>query len=93
MAQAVVLIASMLNLDDVVVGGPFWSAIAPHVLEPLRAEATTSKALILRRPLRIRESIVGEDVTAVGAACLVLDTAMSPRPANLLIAPLESAGA
>jgi predicted NBD/HSP70 family sugar kinase len=93
LAQAIVLIASVLNLDDIVVGGPFWSAIAPHVLEPLRAEATTSKALILRRPLRIRESIVWQDVTAVGAACLVLDTAMFPRPTNLLIAPLESAGA
>jgi predicted NBD/HSP70 family sugar kinase len=93
LAQAVVLLASVLNLDDIVVGGPFWSAIAPHVLEPLQAEATTSRALILRRPLRITESTVGEDVTAVGAACLVLDTAMSPRPTNLLIAPAEPAGA
>ena len=93
LAQAVVLLASVLNLDDFVVGGPFWAAIAPHVLEPLRAEATTSRALILRRPLRITESILGEDVTAVGAACLVLDTAMSPRPTNLLIAAEASAGA
>jgi predicted NBD/HSP70 family sugar kinase len=93
LAQAVVLIASILNIDDIVVGGPFWSAIAPHVMEPLRTGATTSRALILRRPLRITESVVGEDVTAVGAACLVLDTAMSPRPTNLLIAPVESAGA
>lgn len=92
LAQAVVLIASVLNVDDIVVGGPFWSAIAAHVLEPLRSEATTSRALILRRPLRISESIVGEDVTAVGAACSVLDAAMSPRPINLLIAPLESPG-
>lgn len=93
LAQAVVLLASVLNLDDIVVGGPFWSAIAPHVLEPLRAEATSSRALVLRRALRLTESTVGEDVTAVGAACLVLDTAMSPRPSNLLIAPAQSVGA
>lgn len=93
LARAAVVLASVLNVDDIVVGGPFWAALSPHVLELLRREATGSPALVLRRPLRIRESIVGEDVTAVGAACLVLDSAMSPRATNLLIAPMASAGA
>ena len=45
LAQAVVLLASVLNLDDIVVGGPFWSAIAPHVLEPLAAPRRRRHAL------------------------------------------------
>jgi hypothetical protein len=33
----------------------------------------------------VRDATVGEDVAAVGAACLVLDRLLSPRPSTLLI--------
>jgi hypothetical protein len=36
----------------------------------------------------LKDSVVGEDVAAVGAACLVLDTALSPRASSLLISEL-----
>jgi hypothetical protein len=35
--------------------------------------------------VRVVESSIGEDVAAVGAACLVLDHAFSPRPSAMLI--------
>jgi hypothetical protein len=34
----------------------------------------------------VGDTTVGEDVAAVGAACLVLDRLLSPRPSTLLIA-------
>lgn len=34
---------------------------------------------------QLRSSRLGEDITAIGAACVVLDRAMTPATASLLI--------
>jgi len=85
LARAVVVVVNLLDLDEVVFGGPFWEVIAPYVLAALPDEVRSSEALVARHPIAIVTSSIGEDVAAVGAACLVLDHAFSPRPSALLI--------
>jgi predicted NBD/HSP70 family sugar kinase len=85
LARAVVVIVNLLDLDHVVFGGPFWARIAPIALPALIEAVTTSEALIPKHPIQLSESSIGEDVAAIGAACLVLDHAFSPNPRSLLI--------
>jgi len=40
----------------------------------------------------VGDATVGEDVAAVGAACLILDRLLSPRPSTLLIGHRADAG-
>ena len=85
LARAVVVLVNLLDLDTVVFGGPFWAPISRHVLEVLPEAVRSSRALVPKHPVRLEESRIGDDVAAVGAACLVLDHAFSPRPSALLL--------
>lgn len=85
LARALVVIVNLLDLDEIVFGGPFWQEISGAVLEVLPLAVETSRALIPEHALRFSQSIIGEDVAAVGAAVLVLDHAFSPRPSGMLI--------
>lgn len=84
-ARAIVVMANLLDLDRFVFGGPFWPPVAGHLLDPVRAAVASSSALVPRRPMRLSTTRIGEDVIAVGAACLVLDATMSPHPSGMLI--------
>jgi predicted NBD/HSP70 family sugar kinase len=85
LARALVVIVNLLDIDEIVFGGPFWEDIGDAVLEVLPHAVQTSKALIMKREIAFVTSAIGEDVAAVGAACLVLDYAFSPRPSGMLI--------
>lgn len=85
LARAIVVIVNLLDLDEIVFGGPFWADIAEVVLDVLPAAVESSEALTARHALRFEASTIGDDVAAVGAACLVLDYAFSPRPSAMLI--------
>ncbi|MCU1527729.1 MAG: sugar kinase [Frondihabitans sp.] len=85
LARAIVVIVNLLDIDEIVFGGPFWDEIGDAVLEVLPMAVESSEALIRKRSLRFERSGIGEDVAAVGAACLVLDYAFSPRPSAMLI--------
>ncbi|MCU0152762.1 ROK family transcriptional regulator [Curtobacterium flaccumfaciens pv. poinsettiae] len=85
MGNAVVLIVNLLDIDRVVFGGPFWSRIASAALPAARAAIVGSPLLVPKHPVQVVESDRGADVAAVGAACLVLDAALSPRASPLLI--------
>ncbi len=85
LARALVVIVNLLDIDEIVFGGPFWEDIGDAVLEVLPHAVLTSKALIMKREIAFVTSAIGEDVAAVGAACLVLDYAFSPRPSGMLI--------
>ena len=71
--------------DHVIFGGPFWSPVSSFLLPKVAQLVRRSAELVSPHPIAFVESAVGEDVAAVGAACLVLDHALSPRPAGLLI--------
>lgn len=85
MGNAVVLIVNLLDIDRVVFGGPFWSRIASAALPAARRAIVGSPLLVPKHPVVVDESGRGTDVAAVGAACLVLDAALSPRASGLLI--------
>lgn len=85
MGNAAVLIVNLLDLDRVVFGGPFWSRIATAALPAARDAIVASPLLVPKHPIAVEESDRGADVAAVGAACLVLDAALSPRASTLLI--------
>jgi len=85
MGNAVVLIVNLLDMDRVVFGGPFWSRVSSAALPAARAAIVDSPLLVPKHPVVVDESDRGADVAAVGAACLVLDAALSPRASALLI--------
>ncbi|MCS6561773.1 ROK family transcriptional regulator [Curtobacterium poinsettiae] len=85
MGNAVVLIVNLLDIDRVVFGGPFWSRIASAALPAARTAIVGSPLLVPKHAVQVVESDRGADVAAAGAACLVLDAALSPRASTLLI--------
>ncbi|MBT2499682.1 ROK family transcriptional regulator [Agromyces sp. ISL-38] len=85
-ATAVVTVANLLDLDTVVFGGPYWNLVSPLVLARIAELVNSSDALVTTHPIAVTVSAIGDDVAAVGAACLVLDDVLSPRPSALLIA-------
>jgi predicted NBD/HSP70 family sugar kinase len=85
MGHAVVLIVNLLDMDRVVFGGPFWSRVASAALPAARSAVVDSPLLVPKHAVVVDESDRGADVAAVGAACLVLDAALSPRASALLI--------
>ena len=85
MSKAVAIIANLLDVDRVVLGGPFWARLSgyylrriPELLEELRATRSIHR-------ISVAGSTVGEDVGAIGAACLVLDRALAPNYRALLL--------
>ncbi|MFC0541561.1 ROK family transcriptional regulator [Kutzneria chonburiensis] len=85
LARAIVVIVNLLDIDEVVFGGPFWASISPVVLPALPDAVGQDPALVSPHPVRILESAIPVDVAAVGAATLMLDNTFSPRPSALLL--------
>lgn len=84
LARAIENIASLLDVDLVVVGGPVWAPAARHFLPIL--ESRVDQGFVMRdiHGVRAVGTTVGEDVAAIGAACLVLDSTFAARPSLLL---------
>ncbi|MDQ0575744.1 ROK family transcriptional regulator [Agromyces albus] len=82
---AVVTVANLLDVDTAVFGGPYWNRVSNLVLRRVSELVDSSPALVTTHPIAVTVSSIGDDVAAVGAACLVLDDALSPRPSALLI--------
>ncbi len=84
-AGAVTDVVDLLDLDQVVFGGPLWARLAPVFLSVV-PDAVQARAVAGPiHPIVVRGTRVGADVAAVGAACLALDDAFSPRSATLLL--------
>lgn len=86
LARAVVQINNLLDADVVVVGGPLWALLAPTAGPALARAVAASTETATVRGIRVLGSRLATDAAAVGAACLVLDAAMTARPADLMIA-------
>lgn len=78
-------LTNMLDVDRVVLGGPFWSRVAPFHLAGLPRLLDKQSATRAVRDLPISGTVVGDDVGAVGAGCVVLDEVLSPRAAALFL--------
>jgi predicted NBD/HSP70 family sugar kinase len=84
-AEGLVSIIDLLDVDRVVFGGPFWHPLSTLLLDRIPPLVSQSRFLVLPHPIAFQEATVGQDVAATGAACLVLDHALTPRPSALLI--------
>lgn len=84
-ARALGVVCNLLDVDRVILGGPVWSRVAPWVEQQL--PQALAELLVARGVHRVSVAgtALGEDVGAVGAACLVLDEALTPRPTSLLL--------
>ncbi|AJM77972.1 ROK family transcriptional regulator [Rathayibacter toxicus] len=84
-ARGVLHLVGVLDLDQVIFGGPFWQRIAGVVLDVVPRAVAHDPASMLTHGIQLRSSRFGADIAALGAACVVLDRSLSPRAANLLI--------
>ncbi|GAA5185692.1 ROK family transcriptional regulator [Rugosimonospora acidiphila] len=84
-ARAVVVVVDLLDVGEVVFGGPFWPQIAPFALTTLPDAVHSDPGLVVPHRIRFSESAIASDVAAVGAATLVLDDSFSPRAEALRI--------
>jgi len=85
LARAVVMIVNLLDIDEVIFGGPFWARVAPTILAELPDAVLGDPALVPPHGITFTHSAIPVDVAAVGAATLVLDNTFSPRPSALLL--------
>lgn len=84
-AVALVSLVNALDVDRVVFGGPFFPPVRDVLLARVPPAVNGSPLMVMPHEIVFGQSAIGEDVAAIGAACLVLDHALSPRPAGLLI--------
>ncbi|NNC11748.1 ROK family transcriptional regulator [Planctomonas sp. JC2975] len=84
-AVSLVTLVNALDVDHVVFGGPFFAPLRDYLLATVPPLVNGSPIMVMPHPITFTESAIGEDVTAIGAACLVLDHALTPKPAGLLI--------
>ncbi len=84
LATGLATLVNLLDVDRVVLGGPSWSRVSSRMLALLPG-LIAPQLLAAQRPLIVEGSAVGEHVAAQGAAALVLDHFLSPRPSALLM--------
>lgn len=86
LSRAVAVVANMLDLDRVVFGGPFWHRLEDHYMRTIPALLEELRVARSIHRISVTGTRVGEDVAAVGAACLVLDRALNTNPKSLILA-------
>ncbi|WP_308467614.1 ROK family transcriptional regulator [Rathayibacter soli] len=84
-AQAMLMLVNLLDVDHVVFGGPYFAPLRDAVLSRVPEMVMGSPLYRLPHAVTFGESAIGDDVAAVGAACLVLDHTLSPSTHGLLI--------
>jgi predicted NBD/HSP70 family sugar kinase len=85
LAWAAAVVGNLLDVDRMVFGGPFWAPVADFCLEVLPDMLNGLLAARGIYRVEIAGTGLGEDVGAVGAACLVLERALAPRAERLLL--------
>lgn len=84
-SRAVAVITNTLDVERVVFGGPFWARLADHYLERIPDLLMENSAAKHIHGIEVVGTGVGEDVGAIGAACLVLEHTLAPRAQRLLL--------
>ena len=78
-------LTNVLDVDRVVLGGPFWSSLADVYLREIPELLDRRSATRAVHTLPVDGTVVGDDVGAVGAACVVLDDVLTPRASDLYL--------
>ncbi len=84
-ARAASVVANGLDVERVVFGGPFWSRLSERYLAVVPDLINQDSAARLIHSIEVVGTGVGEDVGAIGAACLVLEHMLAPRAQRLLL--------
>ncbi len=84
-ARAVSSITNTLDVDRVVFGGPFWTSLSQAYLARIPGLVEENSATRKIHAIEVVGTGVGEDVAAIGAACLVLEHTLAPRSQRLLL--------
>ncbi|MEW1783315.1 ROK family transcriptional regulator [Arthrobacter sp. NPDC080086] len=84
-SRAVAAVINALDVDRVVFGGPFWTCLAPAYLELVPGLVAGNSDTGKIHGVEVVSTGVGDDVGAVGAACLVLEHMLAPRSQRLLL--------
>lgn len=84
-ARAVSTVTNALDVDRVVFGGPFWTGLSQRYLERIPELVREGSATRKIHEIEVVGTGVGEDVGAIGAACLVLERTLAPRSQRLLL--------
>lgn len=85
LGRAIEDIANMLDLDQVVFGGPMWTPIGDRILAELGPVLKRRFVATAIHDVELLGSRLGDDVGAIGAASLILDHRLSPDPAGLVL--------
>ncbi|HEY0185913.1 MAG TPA: ROK family transcriptional regulator [Cellulomonas sp.] len=83
-AMAAGVLTDLLDVPAVLVGGPLWDRIALHATAALEAEMALHP-VPGAHPVTVASSAFGAQVGAVGAGCILLGRAFTPRPTDLLL--------
>lgn len=86
LVRMAMVIIDLHDIDRLVFGGPFWSLFRRAVIEVALPAVRSSPAAHPIHEVQVVESHLGHDMGAVGAASLVLDRFLSPRPGDLTFA-------
>ncbi len=84
-SRAVSVVTNTLDVERVVFGGPYWSRLSERYLERIPPLLEANSAARLIHTIEVVGTGVGEDVGAIGAACLVLEHMLAPRAQRLLL--------
>ena len=77
LAKAITTLANVFDTDAVAVGGPTWMRLR-EVLLPNLYDLVQPGLVGRHKPVAVLGTALGDDVIAIGAACLVLDHAFAP---------------
>lgn len=84
-AALLVVLTDVLDVERIVLGGPFWGYVSEVYLAEISEHVQRLSATRALREIPIDGTVVGADVGAVGAACVVLDRALTPRSSTLML--------
>lgn len=84
-ARAVAQVASLLDVDHVVISGPVWEFLRDVATESVTAQMDRTFHGTLSRPLNVVSSDLGGWTCAIGGACVVLGELVAPKTSGLLL--------
>lgn len=85
MTGAISVLSNLLDVDRVVLGGPFWPVLAATYLERVPAQLTQLSVTSSVHSVEVVGTRLAAGEEAVGAAYLVMEKTFGPNAAHLLL--------
>lgn len=85
LGSALGTLVSVMDLNTVFVGGHTWNDVSEFLLEPVAAVINRHFLGAGSHAVTVQNTALGTSVGAMGGACLILDSHISPRASSLLL--------